>query len=209
MAKEASNAKKTKTTSPQTLIALGVILVIAAALIGYMGIYQPAQEELKKATINYNKKLDELDQVKKQEAEYLEFRKESDRLEHRLDDLKAKIPSTESELNKFLQSVTQRARSSRVGKWTLYKKEGRIPKGDISAIPIRMEFLSTYEAALQFFWELASMGDGVKVNNREQIINIRDVQITRQNGTKENPVAMVRVICVAETYLYTGGVAAQ
>lgn len=207
MAKDAKATKLTPQNVPnQVLVVLGVFLVILSIVLGYFGIYDPSQEKLQQAQNRLEEKEAQLEDLQQKEAEFVEYRKESERLERRLDDLKAKIPSTVNELDKFLQSVGQRARSSRVSKWLLYKQEGNIAKGDgIEAIPIRMEFEASYEAALQFFWELASMGDGVKVNNREQLINIHDVQMTRMNsGAKNSPLTMVKVNCVAETYLYTG-----
>ena len=104
--------------------------------------------------------------MREKESTYQEISSQNERVERRLQVLQEKIPSTTNELNHFLDSVNQRARSSRVGKWTLFKQEGEIAKGDVTVVPIRMEFTSTYEAALQFFWELASMGDGIKTSNR-------------------------------------------
>ena len=206
-----ANDKKaqSQTIPPQALIVLGIILIIAAAAIGYFGVYDPAAVELERATSNVITKQNELDDVRQQQVDYQEYRKASERLEKRLGDLKAKIPSTSQELNNFLASISQRARSARVAKWTLYKQEGNISKGEYEAIPIRMEFVASYEAALQFFWDLASMGDGVQNSNREQLINIRDVQIVRDKGvTADSLQTLVKVNCVAETYLYTGNAAA-
>ncbi len=198
-----ANTKQNQNFPPQALIFIGVVFIIASAIVGYLGIYDPAEQDYQRASANLESKRVELENVKVQEEEYTEYKKASERLEKRLDDLKAKIPSTVDELNKFLASINQRARSSRVAKWTLYKQEGNIPKGDYEAIPIRMEFIASYEAALQFFWDLASMGDGIQNSNREQLINIRDVQITRDTSMKtETMQTLVKVICVAETYLY-------
>ena len=59
-------------------------------------------------------------------------------------------------------------------------------------------------AALQFFWDLSSMGDGGRGGNREQLININDISMTRENARGDASEPLVKVICVAETYLYTG-----
>ncbi len=191
---------------PQVLIALAVIIVIAAAAFGYMGLYDPAKADLQKAQKNLDQKANELADLQQQEAEFLEYQKESDRLTARLDGLKSKIPSSTAELDHFLGSINQRARSSKIAKWTLFKQDGNIHRGEVDAIPIRMEFIATYEAALQFFWELSSMGDGLKDTNREQLINIHDVTVTRESARKEDTATMVKVFCVAETYLYTGNI---
>ena len=191
---------------PQVLIALAVIIIIAAAAFGYMGLYDPAVSDLQKAQKNLQTKANQLDELQQQEAEFLEYQKESDRLTARLDGLKSKIPSSAAELDHFLGSINQRARSSKIAKWTLFKQDGNIHRGEVDAIPIRMEFISTYEAALQFFWELASMGDGLKDTNREQLINIHDVTVVRESARKEDTATMVKVFCVAETYLYTGNI---
>ena len=67
-----------------------------------------------------------------------------------------------------------------------------------------MEFTAAYDAALHFFWDLSSMGDGGRGGNREQLININDISMTRENARGDASEPLVKVICVAETYLYTG-----
>lgn len=203
----ATSANKSQNMPPQVFVAFGIILVIASIIGGYFVICEPAINKLNTANRVYAQKLEELDDLQLQESEYVEFKKENERLEARLGVLQAKIPSTTDELNLFLGSINQRARSSRISKWTLFKQEGNIPKGEVDAIPIRMEFEATYEATLQFFWELATMGDGLKVSNREPLINIHDVNIERIAPKKDSPNTMLKVICVAETYLYTGNTA--
>ena len=87
---------------------------------------------------------------------------------------------------------------------TLFKQEGTIPDGEISRIPIRMEFTAAYDAALQFFWGLSSLGDGGRCGKREQLININAIRMARENARGDASEPLVKVICVAETYLYTG-----
>jgi Tfp pilus assembly protein PilO len=205
-----TNEKQRQSIPPQAFGIIGVLLVIAAVAIGYLGIYEPAVEEYEKAQNRVIQKQNELNDLQIKEAEYNESRKEKDYLERRLDDLRAKLPSTTEELNHFLASINQRSRSARVTKWILYKQEENVSKGEYEAVPIRMEFLAKYEAAIQFFWELASMGETGKQNNREQLINIREVEIKRE-ATNKSAVegVLVNVQCVAETYLYTGNNANQ
>lgn len=179
-----TNEKQRQSIPPQAFGIIGVLLVIAAVAIGYLGIYEPAVEEYEKAQNRVIQKQDELEDLQIKEAEYNESRKEKDYLERRLDDLRAKLPSTTEELNHFLASINQRSRSARVTKWILYKQEENVSKGEYEAVPIRMEFLAKYEAAIQFFWELASMGETGKQNNREQLINIREVEIKREATNK-------------------------
>lgn len=185
---------------------IGIFFVLAAVAVGYLGIYEPSQEDYTRAQQSLRKSEQQLDDLEYKEAECNLYKKENDRLEKRLANLSAKLPSTDEDLNIFLKSVDTRARSSRVSKWLLFKLDGRVPKGEVDAIMIRMEFVATYEAALMFFWELTSMGDGVKINNREPLINIRDVSIERDSSAgKENSLTtLVKVTCIAETYLYTG-----
>ncbi|MBQ9816185.1 MAG: type 4a pilus biogenesis protein PilO [Proteobacteria bacterium] len=200
-----TNEKQRQSIPPQAFGIIGVLLVIAAVAIGYLGIYEPAVEEYEKAQNRVIQKQNELEDLQIKEAEYNESRKEKDYLERRLDDLRAKLPSTTEELNHFLASINQRSRSARVTKWILYKQEENVSKGEYEAVPIRMEFLAKYEAAIQFFWELASMGETGKQNNREQLINIREVEIKRESTNKSAVEGvLVNVQCVAETYLYTG-----
>ena len=47
-------------------------------------------------------------------------------------------------------------------------------------------------------------GDGGRGGNREQLININDISMTRENARGDASEPLVKVICVAETYLYTG-----
>ncbi len=205
-----TNEKQRQSIPPQAFGIIGVLLVIAAVAIGYLGIYEPAVEEYEKAQNRVIQKQNELEDLQIKEAEYNESRKEKDYLERRLDDLRAKLPSTTEELNHFLASINQRSRSARVTKWILYKQEENVSKGEYEAVPIRMEFLAKYEAAIQFFWELASMGETGKQNNREQLINIREVEIKRETTNKSAVEGvLVNVQCVAETYLYTGNNANQ
>lgn len=204
----ANTSNKSQSTPPQVLIGFALIIIVGAILAGYFVIYEPAMDKLTKAERLLVQKNAELEDLQVQESEYVEVKKENERLEARLGVLQAKIPSTTDELNVFLGSINQRARSSRVSKWTLFKQENNIPKGEFSAIPIRMEFEATYEATLQFFWELANMGDGLKVSNREPLINIHDVNIERMTPKKDSTATMLKVICVAETYLYTGNTSA-
>lgn len=197
---------KTAQTIPSSVrVGIGVIFVILGAVIGYMLFYAPAVAERDKAKKSIDAKKVQLADIKNRESQYNQFRRQNEYLEKRLDSLKAKIPSTVDELNNFLASVNQRARASKVSRWTEYRQEENISKGDYIAVPIRMEFEATYESGLQFFWDLASMGDSVALGNREQLINIRDVEMTKiKNSDKDSSVTMLKVACVAETYLYTG-----
>ena len=185
-------------------IGIGIVFVILGAVVGYMLFYAPAVAERDAAFDSISRKQDQLEEVKNQESAYLQFRRQNEYLEKRLEGLKAKIPSTVDELNNFLASVNQRARASKVSRWTEYRQESNISKGDYVAVPIRMEFEATYESALQFFWDLASMGDSVALGNREQLINIRDVEMTKLKNSNDTSVTMLKVSCIAETYLYTG-----
>ena len=196
--------KKSQGTSASVLIVLSVLIVIGAIAVASLGVYGPAKDRLESTQASLSAKQQELDALREKESTYQEISSQNERVERRLQVLQEKIPSTTNELNHFLDSVNQRARSSRVGKWTLFKQEGEIAQGDVTVVPIRMEFTSTYEAALQFFWELASMGDGIKTSNREQLINIHSLTMTRENSRDNELETQVKVLCVAETYLYKG-----
>lgn len=200
----ANDKKQVQSLPPQVVYIISVVVVIIAVLIGYFAIYEPATEDLENARFSLNESKAKLNDLRQQEAQYNAYKKENERIEARLAILQDKIPSTANELNHFLDSVNQRARSSRITNWTLFKQEGIIAAGEVSKIPIRMEFTAPYDAALQFFWDLASMGDGGRTSNREQLININDLSITRENPKNDDPEPKVKVICVAETYLYTG-----
>lgn len=201
-------AKQLNASSPEVGLVALVLFLILIPLIYYFMFYSDLATKKKNTISRIATLQNEIVQLKDQESQLVEIRKEKERLESRLNLLRAKIPSTADELNYFLDSVNQRARSSRVNKWILFKQEGLIPHGEYSSLPIRMEFEATYEATIQFFWDLATMGDGMKNNSREQIININEVQINRAAGDKKDGVILLRVNCVAETYLYTGATAA-
>ncbi|MBR4986021.1 MAG: type 4a pilus biogenesis protein PilO [Proteobacteria bacterium] len=190
---------------------IAIMMIVGAIAVGYLGIYEPSQEEYLRAEQQLQNNETQLEDLEYKEAECNLYHKENERLEKRLANLSAKLPSTDEDLNIFLKSVDTRARSSRVQRWVLFKLDGRVPKGEVDAIQIRMEFVATYEATLMFFWELTSMGDGVKINNREPLINIRDVTIRREEGSngKASLTTLVKVSCIAETYLYTGRTAAE
>ena len=130
---------KSQELPPQAFIVLSILLVIATGVVCYFVFYEPAVEDRNRANVNLEAKENELDTLRQQEKEYQAYRKESERLEARLSILQAKIPSSANELNHFLGSINQRARSSKVSKWTLFKQEGNIPKGEVDAIPIRWE----------------------------------------------------------------------
>lgn len=192
---------------PLAWVVVGVLFLCAGVGIGYLGIYQPQVEQLRSTRQALARKTQELSKLQRQEEEYKAFADQKAGLETQLSVLQSKIPSTANELNHFLDSVNQRARSSRITNWTLFKQEGIIANGEISTIPIRMEFTASYDAAIQFFWDLASMGDGMTGSNREQLINIHDLTMTRENTRNEDTEPQVRVTCVAETYLYNGATA--
>ncbi len=200
--------KQLNASSPEVIVIMLVLFMIIVPIAFYFGFYSDLATKRNNTKSRIVTLQNEIVQLKEQEAQLVEIRKEKERLESRLNILRAKIPSTADELNYFLDSVNLRARSSRVSKWILFKQEGLIPHGEYSALPIRMEFEATYEATIQFFWDLATMGDGMKNNSREQIINIHEVQINRTNNDKKDGLTLLKVNCVAETYLYTGATAA-
>ena len=207
MAKNVS-VKKNQDLPPQTYLVLSFLLVIATAAVGYFAFYSTAEEDLKREQQQLQAKENELAELEQQEADYQAYRKEYDRLENELSVLQSKLPASSSELNHFLGSITQRAKTARINDWKLCKQEDNVSKGEVDAIPIRIEFQAPYDAAINFFWELASMGDGNKTSNREQIVNIHEVTMTREDrGSTDDLVPIVKVICVAETYLYTGDTA--
>lgn len=199
----AKNQSKSLQISAAGIYIVCAVVLIAVIAVGYLAIYDTASEKLKSSQRTLISNQQELAKWKAQEVEYTATKKNYERLQSRLAILQAKLPSTTNELNHFLDSINQRARTSRISKWTLFKQEGVISKGEYSVIPIRMEFSSTYEAAIMFFWELATMGNGI-ANNREQLINIRDITMTREKARTDDLGTTVKVLCVAETYLYTG-----
>lgn len=207
-------AKATTATKPQTppeaFIIILVLLMIIIPAIFYFMFYSDLTAKRDNTIRRIDAIRQEKVQLQEQESQLVEIRKEKERLESRLSILRAKIPSTALDLNYFFDSVTQRAKASRVSRWVLFEQEGQIAHGEYAEIPIRIEFEATYEAMIQFFWDLANMGDGMKNNSREQIINVQEVQITKASrSNKDDSDTMLKVTCVAKTYLYTGGSASD
>lgn len=194
---------------PELFIAIVVILIIVIGAVFYTTSYSTNKDEIDAARSRIIALDDEINQLKVQQSQIVNITREIEQLNKRLKNLRSKIPSTEDELNYFLDSVNQRARSSRISKWVLFKQEGLVSHAEYSVLPIRMEFEATYDAMILFFWDLATMGDGTAENSREQIINIREVEIVKANNNdNKSGLTMLKVNCVAETYLYTGATAA-
>ena len=200
---KAKTAPKQVTAAEAVPVLLGV-LVIVVPMIFYFMVYADLETQENNARNNIITLQKEIHQLQKQSEQYEMLKEERANLKRNIDKLQSKLPATTDELNYFLESVNQRARASRVSKWVLFKQEGLISHGDYSSLPIRMEFEATYEAAIQFFWDLATMGDGMQDNSKEQIVNIREVHMERMSNSQDAGVPMLKVNCIAETYLYTG-----
>ncbi|MFA5624184.1 MAG: type 4a pilus biogenesis protein PilO [Bradymonadales bacterium] len=195
-----------KDTTPQQWLLVIFIFMFVIALSFYFLFYKNKQsdyETLKQKMVTLDR---DIASLKQREGQLMETRKEAERMEARLAILRAKIPETSDELNYFLSSISQRAASAKVDKWNYFKQEGLIAQNEVSVVPIRMEFEATYEAAINFFWELSTMGDGLKTGSKEQIVNIRGVRMERasQSGASKDLQGLLKISCVAETYLYTG-----
>ena len=108
--------KKSQGTSASVLIVLSVLIVIGAIAVASLGVYGPAKDRLESTQASLSAKQLELDDLREKESTYQEISSQNERVERRLQVLQEKIPSTTNELNHFLDSVNQRARSSRVGR---------------------------------------------------------------------------------------------
>lgn len=204
MAKAPAKApKQLSASSPEVVVVLLVVFMIIIGVVFKMAVYDDLSAKKNGSQARIGSLSMEIAQLKEQKAQLDVYRNELKSLEQNLSKLKQRLPSTEEDLNLFLQSVDQRARTSRISKWLLFKQEGIVQHGDYAAIPIRIEFEATYDAMIQFFWDLATMGDD---NSHEQIVNIQEVEITRSNSSdKKDNATMLKVNFVAETYIYTGG----
>jgi len=205
------SANQSIQATPELFIGLVVVAILLVGVVFYMNVYSEKTAQIEAMNANIQSLQTEVADLEVQQSQIIEINREKEQLTKRLAVLRAKIPSTEDELNYFLESVNQRARSSRIAKWILFKQDDPVAHDDYSALPIRMEFEASYEAMLQFFWDLASMGDGTAENSREQIINIKEVEIQKstQNNKEDVATTLLKVNCVAETYLYTGKSAAS
>lgn len=194
-----------KDTTPQQWLLVILIFMVVIAVAFYFLFYKNKQSDLETLTNKVQVLDNDIAALKVREGQLMETRKEAERMESRLAVLRAKIPETADELNYFLASISQRAASSKIEKWSYFKQEGLIYQDEVAVVPIRMEFEATYEAAINFFWELSSMGDGLKTGSKEQIINIKGVRMERKAvNNVSDLVALLKISCVAETYLYTG-----
>ncbi len=204
-----SAANQSIQATPELFMAVVVIAILLVGVVFYMYVYSEKTAQVEALNVNIQSLDTEVSTLQAQQSQIIDINREKEKLTRRLDTLRSKIPSTEDELNYFLDSVNQRARSSRISKWILFKQDDPMAHDDYSALPIRMEFEASYEATLQFFWDLASMGEGTAENSREQIINIKEVEIQKSTqNNKDATTTLLKVNCVAETYLYTGQTAA-
>ena len=116
--------------------------------------------------------------------------------------LQDRLPTSQEQLDEFLADINQRQQNARVEQWLLYAPQPPIQDGEVERIPIRMEFLSTFDAAVAFFWELGAMGADDKSYSREQIVNVTNFGMRRDDSLGAG---LVRVSLTAETFLYKGG----
>ena len=201
-------ASKNASVPMAAWIAVAFFIVIVAVVVSYFVLYQPAQERLDRAMTAKEQAEFDLEELKIQEAVFDDVKAENDRLTKRLDDMKSTLPSSEDELNHFLASISQRARINHIVNMDLFKREKNIPREEVNVIPIRMEFKTTYDNVINFFMDLSNMGDDTYASNREQIVNIRNLELKRDYKTASNR-GTLQVKCVAETYLYTGASASD
>ncbi len=185
---------------PPLYVVLGfVVLMLAAGAYFYFMIYTAKVSEITAVETQYKQQLTRAVELEDTRRNLLEVQAKADRLKRRLDLLKAKLPESQEDLNEFLSAISQRGQNARLDRWIKFEQEPLEPYGEVDAVPIRMEFNATYDAAAAFFWELSTMGEGVKTGGKEQIVSVVEIEVDQ--ASKAAP-GVVKVKCLAKTYLY-------
>jgi len=183
-------------------VVLGLLLVmVVIGVMYYFFVYTEKDKEIEglSAQINQlNLRVAELEDTRRNLVAVQEKAKQ---IETRLAQLQARLPSTVEDLNEFLSDISQRKQNARIEQWIRYTPQNPVPMGEINKVPISMNFIATYDAASEFFWELSAMGEGLKTGGKEQIVNVGSIKVERK---QELGKGLVNVSCVVETYLYTG-----
>jgi len=199
----ATQSKPTSAPAVQPMQAflgmLMLMLLLGAAF--YFLLYSPKDDEIKKLNQNLASTNSEIAKLEDKRRNLLAAQEEADKIQARLKLLQARLPSSQEQLDEFLSDVNQRQQNARVHQWMRYEPLEPVPDGEVDNIPIQMEFLASFDAASAFFWELSEMGSDDKGGTKEQIVNVRDVSIVRDDSTESG---LVRVSGIIETYLYTG-----
>ncbi len=208
MAAPTKSKAGSEVTVQQQLFLFG-ILIVGIGIVFYMMFYVDAAKKIDRMEIETQTIDVEIAKLEESKQLMNETQEEALRLEQRFKILKQKLPATTDELNYFLSSISQRAQNAKVSKWELFRQEGLEERGEVSAVPIRMEFLATFQGGTAFFWELSDMGNEQKNVSKEQIVNVRRLTISRPQ--KKDPKKDIdadelnlKFTCIAETYLYTG-----
>ncbi|MDX9719839.1 MAG: type 4a pilus biogenesis protein PilO [Myxococcota bacterium] len=193
--------KKLAFNIPPLQIALGLLLLmVVLGGLFYFFMYRAKIDEIKKKSQELTVQTSEISRLESQRVNLLRVQERATRLQKRLDLLRAKLPSNTEELNDFLSSISQRAQNARVAKWVSFQQGEPEPFNEVSRIKINMSFLASFDAATQFFWEISAMGDGVKAGAKEQIVNVQELSMVRATEVENR--GLLKVDCVAETYLY-------
>ncbi len=187
---------------PPLHVALALLIVMVFVGVGfYFLLYTGMDAEIGKLNKLKADATVRVTELEGRRQNLLKVQDKAARLEKRLEILRSKLPETQEELNLFLGAISQRAQSARVHKWLLFQQHAPEPDDEVARVPISMEFIATYDAATNFFWELSNMGEGAQTGGKEQLVNVSDIALVRATGEDQG---LIKVSCRAVTYLYTG-----
>ena len=197
----AAKKKVNISVPPQQVALLVMLLMVIVGALFYFLVYKAKEEELKQLNVQLTMQTSRIAELEDTRQNLLKVEQRATKLTARLETLKAKLPADQEELNEFLSAISQRAQNARVTKWLLFDQHATEAAGEVSRVPIEMQFLASYDAATAFFWELSTMGEGVRSGGKEQVVNVTNVSFERRD---EDPKGLLFVTCMAETYLYQG-----
>lgn len=202
MANRPKAVRKAPTIQPMQAALLLLMLMLMLGALFYFLVYSPKDDEIKNLNAQITQVNSKVASLMDQRQNLLARQQEADKIRARLSLLQDRLPSSQEDLDEFLSDINQRQQNARVHQWMRYEPMPPTPDGELEKIPIRMEFMASYDAASSFFWELSQMGADDTTGGREQLVNVTEFSIARDEGSKSS--GLVHVSCVAETYLFRG-----
>ena len=188
--------------APLQVILIGVVVMMAIGAAFYFLVLKKKDDQIKSVNTEVSTLSTTKANLEDQRRNLTRVQDQAERIRKRLTLLQDRLPTSQEQLDEFLADINQRQQNARVEQWLLYAPQPSVPDGEIERIPIQMEFLATFDAATAFFWELSAMGADDKSYSREQIVNVTNFGFRRDDSLGTG---LVRVSCVAETFLYKGG----
>jgi len=177
-----------------------LFLLIGAGLfyVGQRMLINPINEEMTRLSIEKEELIAEINKGETLKARFIEFEAELKRLETQLDSLKKILPSTE-EIADLYSRIQQEG--TELGLAVVYFKPGNhVPKEYYDEWPISMTLNGNYHILAKFFERIGKL---------YRIINVNDFSVKNLPTTKTNTSNTIQATCIATTFIYKEGEAAQ